>query len=344
MDNKDIKSLLSNNSNNGFKVLHNIFGFDYLKPFGLYYVSGRFTVNQIAKMISADGYTVNNSVIALLVRDPTHNYSNKFHLVQYNGNVDIDFQIYKYESGLRHRDYNRDIDTFYRKSDFEDMRKRDTAETIVIVQLVNDLHVTAPATPDYNYLNRFNINTDLNLSYSGYEGKSYINNITVKDYSDGHQVTRSFIGRTFYTNYARDGHYKTDIRDIIDKSGYFINDRRENLKRRAAALRAERKKAAFIASDNTRLIEGLYQAILSRRDDIISLLSNATTGADFERIANIFDRWNGFADIVRDYERLKARDASKEYSSIDSFNKSYNGLVSRLEAILSRGGGKNELI
>ena len=337
MDIKDIKSLLSNNSNNGFKVLHNIFGFNYLKPFGLYYVSGRFTVNQIAKMISADGYTVNNSVIALLVRDPSHNYSNKFHLVQYNGNIDIDFKIYRYESGLRSRDYNRDITSFLCKSDFEDMRKRDTAETIVIVQFVRDLHVTTPATPDYNYLNRFNINTDIDISYSGYEGKRYIKDITVKDYSDGHKVTRTFIGQMFYTNYARDGRYKTDIRDIIDKSGYFVNDRRENLKRRAAALRAEREKAAFVASDNTRLIEGLYQAILSRRDDIVSLLSNATTGADFERIANIFDRWQGFADIVRDYELLKARDASKEYSSMESFNKSYNGLVNRLKAILTRG-------
>lgn len=337
MDIKSIKELIKTNVYEGFKTLHDIFGFNYLKPYGLYHIAGRFTFNQIEKMIAADGYTINNSVIAVLVRDPSHAYSNKFHLIRYNGSIDIDFKIYRYTCEYRGRDYNREIDTFYRKSDLESMRKRDTAETIIIVQLVPDLHMPTPKKGDYNYLNRFNINSDIDISYSGYNGKSYINGITIKDYTDGHKISREYIGRVFYTSNASNGRYKTDIRDIIDKSGYFVDDRRENLKRRAAALKAEREKAAFIAADNTEKIDSLYRAILSRRDDIISILSHATTAADFKRVEDIFNRWNGFADIVSDYERLKARDAAKEYSSMESFNKVYNDLVNRLDTILEKG-------
>ena len=52
--------------------------------------------------------------------------------------------------------------------------------------------------------------------------------------------------------YHKDGKTQHDQpEDILDRSGYYVRDRRENLKRRAAALKAEREKTAYNAQETT---------------------------------------------------------------------------------------------
>ena len=119
--------------------------------------------------------------------------------------------------------------------------------------------------------------------------------------------------------------------DWIDKSGYLLAERRDDLRRRAAALRAEREKAAYMAADNSAEVEELRGMIEARKKEIVQQLQEATTAAELKEVETALSSWRGLGCIVSDFERFERNTAAKKYGSNEESERIYNGIKERLE-------------
>ena len=116
--------------------------------------------------------------------------------------------------------------------------------------------------------------------------------------------------------YHRDGKTQHDQPgDILDRSGYYVRDRRENLKRRAAALKAEREKAAYNAQETGADVETVTAAADALRKYAAGLLLDP----DMHRAAVAASALNiygyRFADSISDALKFKRKSENHEYKS-----------------------------
>ena len=118
---------------------------------------------------------------------------------------------------------------------------------------------------------------------------------------------------------------------MIDKSGYIVNRKRDDLKRRAAALRAERAKSAYQATSNADEIAGIRAKVEAKKAALLAELAAATTADAMKPIIDKFWKYNGIGSIFGDLERLEARDAAKEYPSVESYRRAADGIAAALE-------------
>lgn len=319
MKNECIKTLLSAGKYS-LKDLHDVLGFDFCAPFGAYMVKGRFTIKQVEKLIGADDYNYGNSVIAICTRDKSKPWEKRFHLVTFTHSA---------ISICARTPYRADgwgLDTFYRKSDFESVRKSDSAETVIFAQL--DKHIKKPCQRAFSLdtSERYKL-LDYDYCHVVERNKKYINRLHLQEMgTNGKKIDYDIIGRVFCSG----ANYAENIDQVIDKSGYFVQLRRADLKRRAAALRADREKAKFAISDNTAKIEELQKLIDERKQEIILNLTLATTADEFKAVGDSIGLYKGFADTVRAFEHLKEKDASKSYRSISEFEQAYTKIRNAL--------------
>lgn len=116
--------------------------------------------------------------------------------------------------------------------------------------------------------------------------------------------------------YHRDGKQQHDQpEDILDRSGYYVRDRRENLKRRAAALRAEREKAAYNAQETAADVETVTAAADALRKYAASLLldTDMSRAAVAASALNIYGY--RFADSIIDALKFSRKSKKHEYKS-----------------------------
>ncbi|MBP3573848.1 MAG: hypothetical protein J6J71_04490 [Prevotella sp.] len=321
--NATIKKLLKRNRGI-FRTLHNVWGFDFEKPFNTYHINGNFTVNQILKL-SHEKHTQNVKIL-LLTCDASHNWRKDLHAVTVDhlGKIDIDFKI-PWETG------GRAIDTFYRKSDFEETRKSKTAETFIIFQdreyLIDTIKKPRDLSKRYKY-----IPMEHGEKMGDGHGSSWYYRIKLKTLDEN--------GATFeyyFDALARYNGYKTkNIFDIIDKSGYLLTIKREDLKRRAKALKAQREKDAYNKTENGAKVEELARAIETAKKEILKSLEEAKTSTDIDRIGKkiYFD----FSRILRAFERYKERTEAKTYNSISEAENAFNNIIADLEKMNKNEG------
>ena len=122
--------------------------------------------------------------------------------------------------------------------------------------------------------------------------------------------------------YHRDGKQQHDQpEDILDRSGYYVRDRRENLKRRAAALKAEREKAAYNAQETAADVETVTAAADALRKYAAGLLLDP----DMHRAAVAASALNiygyRFADSISDALKFKRKSQNHEYKSASDAEK-----------------------
>ena len=116
--------------------------------------------------------------------------------------------------------------------------------------------------------------------------------------------------------YHKDGKTQHDQpEDILDRSGYYVRDRRENLKRRAAALKAEREKTAYNAQETTADAETVTAAADALRKYAAGLLLDP----DMHRAAVAASALNiygyRFADSISDALKFSRKSKNHEYKS-----------------------------
>lgn len=310
-----LKELLSKN-NHALQTLHESLGFDFCKPFIVDKISGKFTVNQIIKRVNVS-LPDPNKVIALYVNEDCGGWLNLVTIDHY-GNITIDNKTPYYYTTKG--SYN--IITFWAKKRFEDIRKHEKVSVYIISQSKEYITTPIEKTIDYK-TGRFDY---VDNGFTCHGGKSYINRVTVKNRdTNGEKSTRVLIGQVFYTGMI--SHYKTDISQIIDKSGYFVDYKRDDLKRRAAALKADRQKAAFIASDHTDKITELETMILGRKKEIEKLFNAAVTSEDIKAVVEALNDYrHGLKWVLYSFELFKQRIVNKEYSNINNAVKAYQDI------------------
>lgn len=297
-----------------FRQLHKLYGFDFESNFIYYEHTGNFTVNSLLKNAGNEAGAQLNTAdykVILLVKPFLKcgkENTNTWYLVDIEENnkpsADVG-NIYR-KSGI----YDG-LDYFFTLSDFNNERKDKKVKAVLIAQRVELLK---PEKVNYiDYGERYAV-TDVHTA--SYKGKKYISSAAIKD-GNGK--------KTVLNRYERD--IKT-FDDIIDKSGYIVLERRKDLKRRAEALRAERKKNEFLASD---LSKYLYDAE-KRMNDVKSVISDymlkAQTSGDIAKI-NFYKLERVFSL----YERLTVGIQGKTFKSIDSVKNVYNSICEYIDSI-----------
>ena len=276
-NNENIKALNKINPK-AFRALHNEIGFDFEKPFALFRIDGNFTVRKLENLIDEAGMNSRKDAIAILIHEPRSTWNKDLRLVTLEkGKINTDIRP-------------RGLGNFWRKSDFEEMRKSRNAETFVIVQ--SRLFFDAPKEKPIDLNGRFKT-APHRRTWNGFRATS-----------------------STYT---------------IDKSGYIVDIRKENLKRRADDLRKERAKNAYLLTDNTAKVEELRRKISIRKAEIVNDLISATDAKSIKNVASKLD-WGGLYSVMslfEDYERLTN---TRGYSSIESSERAYNTILEKLGA------------
>ena len=297
-----------------FRQLHKLYGFDFESSFIYYEHTGNFTVNSLLKnagneadaQLNIADYKVILLVKPFLIWGEQNN--NTWYLVdiEENNKPSADVGNIYSKSGI----YDG-LDYFFTLQDFNNERKDKKVKAVLIAQ---KRELLKPEKVNYiDYGERYSV-TDVRTA--SYKGEKFISNASIKD-GNGKKTVLNRYGRDIKT-----------VDDLIDKSGYIINERRKDLKRRAEALRAERKKNEFLAAD---LSKYLYDAD-NQMNDIKSVISvymlKAQTSGDIAKI-NFYK----LETVFNLYERLTAGIQGKTFASINSVERIYNDMCEDIDSI-----------
>lgn len=302
--NRAIKTLLNNDSR-ALSALHNVFRFDYNKPYQAFKIDGKTTINQILKKIE----NPENKLIIVInhLSDKTclNNY-NCVAIIDHLGNVDIDYRPHYFIA--------QKIRAYHVKYDFRDHLKFSDISPYHIIIAQDKCNLTPRKELSMDYSQRFKISkNERAIEKSLYDCKCYISSLSLVETVNSGNVVR----------YHPDI-YSDDINSIIDKSGYIVERVRDILKRKASALKAEREKAAFEATDNAERIEELRVRITARKLELIERFKKADNYCSIAKISEALRTYgDGFASILRAFESLQEGEAKKSYTSIKAFNKDY---------------------
>lgn len=329
--NRGLKALYKVNKKY-LNALHQAYGFDYNKPFYCDRIKGKFTINKILKTLEEKGYTPSNSTIALCIRIDdalsggvmSYRKGNTYTVEIRNGGT---FKIEVNKTTA--------LDTFWRKSDFEEMRKSDLTITWIIAQKDTDTQARhgerwGDDRPNFNgWGDRFKIES-MQESYKSFNATtSDIYRLTLRA-TDG---TNKKGGFDRFERFANDD--KTALHAIIDKSGYLVINKREYLKEEAERTRRTRAKSAMDATDTTAIIE----AIKTRIEAVKIMLSAQFEAVnDYESASNFEKKlgyWDGLTGIYSDFERIQKNINEKKFDSIKSFNNSVDYLNKKISNLLT---------
>lgn len=122
--------------------------------------------------------------------------------------------------------------------------------------------------------------------------------------------------------------------DIFDKCGNNVTERRNELIRRAEALRRERKRAEYLETDDAAKVQELEKKIAATKAAIISELEKATTENDYKKVGEKIGGWHGLKWVVWHFGNYKKRTAEKDYPSVDMATAAYNEIVKDLENLM----------
>ena len=319
-DTSENKKKLLALSRNALRGLHDLFGYDFCKPHEILYLSGRFTVHQVNKLAAASGYGLKSEIV-LLAHDKARAgcWDGDLRVAKIVGDgFKIEFsRKIPYYQGLRDP-----FGAFYRKANFESLRKKDTVEAWIILQ--SREHLRAPAESKLDLSERFKIGK---ADMSCYKGESHVNRVELfRLAGKGERQVYEVHG-----NYLWTGMWMPEsVYDIFDKSGWYLRGKREDLKRRANLLRAERAKAAYLNTDNAEKVDELQELIDRRKEEIVTQLMNAATSKEIGAVRDALG-WRGLYEIMSDFESFKEKTEARKYSSIEDSDRAYTAIKNKLE-------------
>ena len=318
------KELFTENKK-AFQFLHNANGFDFEKEYFIAKLEGRFTYNMVKKAL-AENMTGDYTAAVMLKPDKKH-YSND--RLYYIG---LDQAAGKFEplrNAFPYWEYQ--IDYFFSKGDFEETRKNKTDHIYIIAQK-NEYLRTEKKSNSFDPNQRFRyIPSEYGEKCGDGHGNTWINKITLM-LLDG---SAKRVEYSTYSKYSKDPR-PASVSEVIDKSGYLIAHRRRELKNAAAALRAEREKAAALAADfsekEKEIKTGIDNAKLHLAEMALAI-ENDDDAKALDKAADSF-RWLMFY-----YNRHNEKAANKQFSSIAAIESSLNDLQERINKVM--GGNEN---
>ena len=313
------KELLSINPH-ALQGLHNMIGYDFQQPHTIAHIKGRFTVNSALKTVGgADG----GKVITILTRE-LGSWLDRLNIVQVDSAGKIEIEIKK---GW----YNFNLDKLSCKKWFYEIRKSEKADTYIISQ--EKKHTSTPQEKPFDAFARYDYITGKDRECSDGNGKTWIDRITVKcrdGSGETYEVTKrgekySFSGVVYR---SQEETLPQSHLEIIDKSGYILPKRRGNLKLKAAALRRERAKAAYQATDNAEKVAELRSMVEQKKCELSEAIMNATNSEELRKAAH--ELYFKFMWAMSEYERFADKTARRDYVSIHAAESAYNHIKEEL--------------
>lgn len=304
---------------NALRDLHDVLGMDFCAPYGVEYTRGNYTVNKVAKMAAMNGYGPGDLLVILTRNANKCWYSQTFKLVtvEDDGKIEIDYRI-PYRAG------GGGLDTYFRKGDFESDRKSEKAESYILWQRREYLKIPDKKSIDKTARYKL-IKADYWYANADYK---YIHRLTLKQIGEQGKQLSYKIDRYSVDNCKRIPETESDV---IDKSGYFVDERRAELKHRVAEIRAEREKAAFNATDNADKVTDIANRIAARKAELIQQLTDANTSAELDKVGQKLIKFRGLAWTMYEFEVFRERVANKTFKSISDCDYDYHYILARLE-------------
>ena len=302
--NNAIKMLLSN-ERHALKAINEVFHIDFEKPYEAVLIEGKTTIKQILKSVHAD-----DSTLILVLNHTTNKYifDDRYivGIIDNSESVEIEFRPHYFHA--------EKLDTYHMKGDFREHLKRTELCDHHIIIAVDKANLNEHKTPAIDYNERYM-------------------------FDPNKQWGNTIINLTTGVSFDQYRHSNKDIESVLDKSGYIVEYYREELKRRAHILKADRDKAAFAAIDHTDKVKELNIRITARKLELIEMLKTAETVDAYKNIGNALNHWtNGLSNIIDSYERMKTGVEQKTYASIEKFNDHYN----KISQMLIDNGKYNE--
>lgn len=309
------------------RALHQSFGFDFCKPYAVASIRDHFTVNSIKKAVEAVGGGTSESWrVVALIRDAHGVYAwRDWSAVEIASYYPQGFSIdIEWRNGY---DTRRSFDHLYAKGTFHDIRKSDTAEAVVIAQRYE--HLTKGVRRyDYRHAELIREGERYHLisvsKCRAYDGSAEgVNSYAVRPFEGNGRTTA-----TIPTDYRK----HKDTTNLIDKSGYLLERVRADLQSRAKALRAERKKALYLATDDTAKVEELRNMLEIERKRLAHLVECARTSDMLEEIERKhFRPWgDGFASALRAFEKFEQKTEERSYPSVEEAQNAYHATAHKI--------------
>ena len=295
-------------------ALHKACGFDFCKPYAVKETYGKFTENKIRKAMAeetleGESITPSTHKIIILTKDSRdYRYGTAWVLVEIlSNNVNIDIRS---PYSLR-----QSFDYFYTKSRYNEFRKSDTCQTVILAQKYE--YLCFPKKYALDMSKRMSV-IDYDYCYSYRMDKRYISSVTVKGDSRKND--------SFYV----DGIETENVDEIIDKSGYLLYTRRIELKRRLTKRKAEIAKTLADRTDFSEHVTTLTNLVAYKKGMLTEQFKACETYADYREFNKLFSYFDGFINIVNDVEGYCTRVNEKRFDSVEAEERLYNSIMARL--------------
>lgn len=291
---KTTKEILTN-CRNAFKCLNYALGLDFEKPIFIFEGSGHFTLKGLKKIAADAGINTQTAAMCVIIHKITP-YNNNFRMVK----IQADFHgfdlLEAHDLGFFNGDH---LDSYWRKLDFETDRKDDTTTFYLICQNQEFLQ-TAKKEIKIDFTERVKVIDKCHFQQNG---------------------------KTKYIGEPRFYYRGQDRTRIFDKSGYLLNDIRDNLARRAAAIRAEKEKQAAARYDTSAIITD----IKNRYEQLKKAISEKLLAGEINLVYSVMCdfRW-----LTNDVKTFETKTQKNEYNSIKRIKEAIAAINKRMDAIL----------
>lgn len=311
-----------------FRNLHERFDFDFNGKIGFYRLDGKFTLNTIKGRVMSAGFSLSARCIVLTALKCNIEFQKSkgiglfaFRPVMVNLN-DNSFDTISVNG----------CNSYWRKADFNDMRKYGDIVSYIIVQNGEDLK---SRPKERNRTDKRKSNEQRKAEYRAYNlsrfrvfrverdsEEGWIEDVTARD-EKGHEVN-------LYHDYNWDERpHITDLNGIVDGSGYVVRNHKEDLMRRLDAYKAMKKNRAYAQTDNSDKVT-MVNALVSARKTILDAQFKSVRTS--EELSEFMDKLYDFKRVLDDAEFFFNRTAEKTYASIEQSERDYQYLLKKLTA------------
>lgn len=304
-----VKELLNRNPKM-FKALHDLYDFDFQTDFEIVKINGRFTLNSIKKTLGVTDLTDLNT--AVIITNVKYNERYNYIVKAVEGGFCIDYE-------RRFYGYNYRVDHFFGKGHFEDARKEENIIVYVICQNKELAKKASEKKPDLNERFIFKYVT----RWGDGKGKHGIAQI---DLIDKQHNNKKFTYKTRRPESSENVNY------YIDKSGYLVEEQKNELKRKALKLRSDREKAAADAVNFDNEINVINNKLLEIKSKLAVQLMEIN---NYENACNIDKITGSLRWIYLSVDRFKERNEKKQFSSIPDANSRLNNINLEIEKIVA---------
>lgn len=306
------------------RTIHNIFGIDYNKPHAVLRMEPPSTRAAIRKAATENGYPAADAII-LIHRTGGRYYwksdEKQFYLFTLDAAGGLDNPKRSGYGGYYSDVIGNSLDDAS-KGDFDKFR-RDPCEVYIILQ--NDADKTQKG--EYTKPNA-------TTRYKLIDTEKHYGDVSAWIMQDRNSGEKTIISRCYW--YSGDKKHSEQLADVLDKSGYYIRDRRENLKKRAAALRAERAKNSYSTQDTAADVAEIENTATETRLYIADALRNADTITAGKIIEAIHSRGSRYAFPNAAKRAQEARNhAYKDRETADKYKADALGGLEKFRAAVA---------